>query len=85
MDIKKKFKLANIGFIVLTSLCMVLSIISGVVSFVEKNKDTGGYKESTEISYLINATYTEKDNISFGINFIVSEYPRPVSKLAATS
>ena len=77
MDVKKKFKLANITFASLTILFILLAVLSGVFSLIEKNKDVAHYKETSDISYVINSsngTYTEEDNISFAaaeINEIV--------------
>ena len=65
VNISKKFKIANIGFASVTILFLVLSILLGVFSFVEKGKEPQTYKEYTDISYLINGVYTHEDNISF--------------------
>ena len=65
MNINKKFKIANISFLSITIVFIVLSILSGVFSHIEKGKEPQTYKEHTDISYLINGIYTNEDNISF--------------------
>lgn len=74
MKIDKKFKIANIGLASFTILFLMLSILLGVFSFVEKNNNPPVYKEHTDVSYVINGIYTEEDAISFAsgeVNSIV--------------
>lgn len=74
MNINKKFKLANIGFAGFTVIFLIASILMGIFSFVEKGKDVAPFKETTDISYVINGIYNEDDAISFAsgeVNSIV--------------
>lgn len=74
MNTSKKFKLANIGLLVLTVLFLLVCVLCGVFSIKEKRDADVSYDENTTITYLINGEYTQDDAISFAsgeINTIV--------------